>query len=79
LEEKIMNQPMRFEDLEGWQKARELTRDVYSLTRKGELARDFGLSSQIQRAAVSIMSNIALRPVGSCNQINKTVGGRPAP
>lgn len=49
----------RFEDLIAWQKARELTRLVYTVTRKPEFARDYGLSSQIQRAAVSVMSNIA--------------------
>ena len=50
---------MKFEDLDAWQEARRLTRDVYDLTRKNELSRDFGLCSQIQRAAVSTMSNIA--------------------
>jgi four helix bundle protein len=50
---------MCFEDLEVWQMARDLVKKVYSLTRKTELQRDFGLCSQIQRAAVSIMSNIA--------------------
>lgn len=49
----------RFEDLIAWQKARELTRLIYEATREGEFARDFGLRSQIQRASVSIMSNIA--------------------
>lgn len=49
----------RFEDLIAWQKARMLTRNVYHLTRKVEFARDYGLASQIQRAAVSIMSNSA--------------------
>ncbi len=51
--------PMTFEDLEGWQQARQLTRDVYTLTRKDQVARDFGLCGQIQRAAVSTMSNVA--------------------
>ena len=32
---------MRFEDLEAWQEARRLTRDVYDLTRNNDLARDF--------------------------------------
>jgi four helix bundle protein len=50
---------MTFEDLESWQQARQLTRDVYTLTRKDQIARDFGLCGQIQRAAVSIMSNVA--------------------
>jgi four helix bundle protein len=49
----------RFEDLIAWQKARELTRAIYEVTRQGAFARDYGLSGQIQRAAVSIMSNIA--------------------
>ncbi len=49
----------KFEDLIAWQKARVLTKQVYLATRQGAFAKDFGLSSQIQRAAVSIMSNIA--------------------
>lgn len=48
-----------FEDLIAWQKARELTRAIYEVTRTGAFAKDYGLSGQIQRAAVSIMSNIA--------------------
>ena len=50
---------MTFENLEAWQQARQLTRDIYTLTRKQEIARDFGLCSQVQRAGVSTMSNIA--------------------
>jgi four helix bundle protein len=50
---------VKFEDLIAWQKARELTRRVYEITRTGEFAKDFRLSGQIQSAAVSIMSNIA--------------------
>lgn len=49
----------RFEDLIAWQKARELTRAIYEATRQGAFAKDYGLCGQIQRAAVSIMSNIA--------------------
>ena len=49
----------RFEDLIAWQKARELTKAIYQVTRQGAFAKDFGLSGQIQRAAVSVMSNIA--------------------
>ena len=50
---------MKFEDLEAWQAARTLTKQVYALTRTSELARDFGITGQIQRASVSIMSNTA--------------------
>jgi four helix bundle protein len=49
----------RFEDLVAWQKARVLTGGVYRASRKPGFARDFGLSSQVQRASVSTMSNIA--------------------
>ena len=49
----------RFEDLIAWQKARQLAKIIYTITRRDLFARDFGLSGQIQRAAVSIMSNIA--------------------
>jgi four helix bundle protein len=42
-----------------WQKARGLTKEVYQTSRQGAFTKDFGLSGQIQRAAVSIMSNIA--------------------
>ena len=50
---------MTFEDLESWQKARFLVRNIYELTRADELCRDFGICGQLQRASVSIMSNIA--------------------
>lgn len=54
-----MSRIERFEDVVAWQKARVLTREIYNVTRQSDFARDFGLSSQIQRASVSIMSNIA--------------------
>lgn len=49
----------RFEDLAAWKKARSLTRSVYQVTKSGAFAKDFGLAGQMQRAAVSIMSNVA--------------------
>jgi four helix bundle protein len=42
-----------------WQKAKELSLAIYRLAGKGSFAKDFGLRDQIQRAAVSVMSNIA--------------------
>ena len=48
-----------FEDLDVWQMARQVVNEVYSLTRDTQLGKDLGLSGQLQRAAVSIMSNIA--------------------
>lgn len=49
----------RFEDIEAWKKARELTGAIYMATGKGAFSKDFGLRDQIQRASVSVMSNIA--------------------
>lgn len=49
----------RFEDIQAWQEARGLVKEVYRNSSRGEFARDFGLRDQIQRAAVSVMSNIA--------------------
>ena len=49
----------RFEEIEAWQTARELTKMLYSITEEGKIARDFGLKDQLRRASVSVMSNIA--------------------
>jgi four helix bundle protein len=49
----------RFEEIEAWKSARELTRSIYKLTSAGPFSRDFGLCDQMRRASVSIMSNIA--------------------
>ena len=48
-----------FEDVESWKKARELVKSIYLLTNKNPFLKDFGIKDQIQRAAVSVMSNIA--------------------
>jgi len=49
----------RFEDIQAWQKAREVASKIYKLCKHGELASDFGLRDQIRRSAVSVQSNIA--------------------
>jgi four helix bundle protein len=49
----------RFEDIDAWKKAREVTIQIYALTKLGDFAKDFGLRDQIHRASVSIMANIA--------------------
>jgi len=49
----------KFEDIEAWKKGRELAKDIYAVTGKGEFARDYGLKEQIRRAAVSVISNVA--------------------
>lgn len=49
----------RFEDIEAWKLAREVTKLTYSATLTEKFARDFALCNQIRRASVSILSNIA--------------------
>ena len=49
----------RFEDLFAWQKARQLTCEIYRVTRQGGFTGDIGVVRQMQRASVSVMSNIA--------------------
>ena len=49
----------RFEDIEAWQLARELTRKVYKLTKDPKFSKDYGLKRQIQEASGSSMHNIA--------------------
>jgi four helix bundle protein len=49
----------RFEDIEAWQLARELTQMVYNVTKKPGFTKDYGLVRQIQSAAGSSMHNIA--------------------
>ncbi|MFP4686566.1 MAG: four helix bundle protein [bacterium] len=49
----------RFEDINAWKKARKLTQLIYKLTSSVPFSDDNTLCWQIQKAAVSIMSNIA--------------------
>jgi len=49
----------RFEDLQSWQKARQLANYIYDLTEQPKFSKDFRLRDQIQGAAGSVMHNIA--------------------
>lgn len=49
----------KFEDIEAWKEARELTEEVYRITKTKAFDRDIGLREQLRRAAVSVMANIA--------------------
>ena len=49
----------RFEEIEAWKTARQLTNLVYELGKEARFNRDFGLRDQIRRASISVMSNIA--------------------
>ena len=49
----------RFSDLTVWQKAHELTLEAYRLTEKFPRSEQFGIVSQVRRAAASVSANIA--------------------
>lgn len=48
-----------FEDLEIWQAVRRVAQEIYTCSRSPKFSKDFALRDQTQRAAVSVMSNIA--------------------
>ena len=56
-----MSAAQRFEELECWQSARELTNVVYALTAQDRVNKDYGFVDQIRRAAVPVMNNISER------------------
>ena len=62
----------KFEEIQAWQKSRIATRRIYELTKTGEFSKDYGLSNQIRRAAVSVMANIA---EGNGRRTNKDFAG----
>ena len=49
----------RFEDLDAWVQARRLVSQIYLAAKEPGLNRDYSLRDQIQRAAISVMTNIA--------------------
>jgi four helix bundle protein len=49
----------RFEEIEGWKTARQLTNIIYKFSEQGTFSKDYGLKDQIRRASVSVLSNIA--------------------
>ena len=48
-----------FTEIEAWQKARELTFEIYQISKRPPFCKDIELRSQIRAAAISVMSNIA--------------------
>ena len=55
----IMAKIEKFEEIQAWQKARQLVKRIYQVTSEGDFAQDYSLKDQIRRASVSIISNIA--------------------
>lgn len=49
----------KFEEIEAWKRARELTKSIYKISSLAEFSKDWALRDQIRRASISIMSNIA--------------------
>ena len=50
---------MSYREIIGWQKGMDLVEDIYRLTENLPSAEKFGITQQMQRAAVAIPSNIA--------------------
>ena len=48
-----------FEEIQAWQEARKLAKEIYNFTKRLGFRKDFNLTSQIQRAVISVMANIA--------------------
>jgi four helix bundle protein len=49
----------RFEQIEAWKLARELSKEIYWITNNTDLVKDFGLKNQMRDSSGSIMDNIA--------------------
>lgn len=54
-----MSTIQKFEDLEIWQLARVLAKDIFLLTQNGKLSKKFSVKDQMGRSSGSIMDNIA--------------------
>ena len=54
-----MNVIQKYTDLEVWQKSRELTNSIYTISKSFPEVERFGLTNQMRRCAVSVPSNIA--------------------
>jgi four helix bundle protein len=54
-----MSKIRRFEDIDCWRKARELTKSIYSISLGVRFSKDFALRDQLRRSSISILSNIA--------------------
>jgi len=54
-----MSKIKKFEDIQAWQKARNVVNEIYKMTKTSSFSKDFSLKDQILRAAISIPSNIA--------------------
>lgn len=50
---------VKFEELECWKAARMLVKEVYLACEEGKLAKDYDTKSQIKKAALTCMNNIA--------------------
>jgi len=54
-----MSKIKRFEAIDCWKKARDLTKSIYSISLGATFSKDFALRDQLRRSSISILSNIA--------------------
>ncbi len=50
-----MSKIRRFEDIDCWKKARELTKSIYSISLGVRFSKDFALRDQLRRSSISIL------------------------
>ena len=55
----VQNYEFAFEKLRGWQEARKWVNSIYQITRRFPDSENFGMTSQLNRAAVSVPTNLA--------------------
>jgi hypothetical protein len=66
----------KFEDISAWQKSRELTKEIYSVTGQGGFSRDFGLKDQIRRADQDYITQTRSEVMAnSATQISRMISG----
>ena len=49
-----------FEEIEVWQLSRNLIKEIFKLTSSGNIGRNYCITDQMQRAALSVMNNTCL-------------------
>lgn len=54
-----MGKIKRFEDLEAWKKARELTDAIHEISSREPFRKNYVLRDQIRRASISVMANVS--------------------
>lgn len=69
--------PFKFEELKVWKESVKFASEIYTLTKKFPKREEFGIISQLNRAAVSISLNIAKAKAGIPMRIYRVLSRYP--